>query len=295
MNILESKQDKWFLAANYAALFLILVNVLYPLLYILSSSLSSPQAVVSGRVWVWPVEFTLDGYKVVMEYEKFWLGFANSMFYTGVGTFLNVVVTIMAAYALSRKDLPFGVFILSIFVFTTLFQAGLIPEFLVVDALGIMNTRWAMIFPTALSVFQLLVARTFFEITLPEELLKAAQVDGASDLTFFFKIALPLSAPIIAVLSLFYAVGHWNQYFMALIYLRDESLFPVQIFLRNVLVQNEVDSSLLTGLGSVEAQNGLRQLLKYSVIVIASAPMLIVYPFLQKYLVKGALLGSIKS
>ncbi|MFS0725979.1 carbohydrate ABC transporter permease [Paenibacillus sp. 1P07SE] len=290
----DSTSDKMFTVLN--GLFLIVVSllVLYPLIYIVSASFSSPSAVLSGKVWLWPVEPTLRGYEAVFEYKRVWTGFANSLFYTGVGTLVNVAITITGAYALSRKDLKGRQFIMMLCVFTMLFHAGLIPVYLVVQDLGLLNTRWSLILPTALAVWNLIIARTFFQITIPDEMLEASQIDGCSDFQFFFKIVLPLSAPIIAVLCLFYAVGHWNQYFQALLYLRDPGLQPLQMVLRDILVRNEVNASLIMDVRVAAEQDGLRQLLKYSLIVVASVPILIIYPFVQKHFVKGVMIGSLK-
>lgn len=292
--IKDNASDKLFTFFNTIFLIGVLLIVFYPLVYIFSASLSSPSAVLSGKVWLWPVEITLEGYKAVFEYKRVWMGFANSLFYTTFGTLLNVAITVMGAYALSRKDLVGRNLIMALCVFTMLFQAGIIPNYIVVNDLGLLNTRWAMILPTALSVWNLIIARTFFQMTIPDELLEASQIDGCGNFRFFFKIVIPLSAPIIAVLALFYAVGHWNQYFQALIYIRDTNLFPLQIILRDILVRNEVDASMIADVRVAAEQDGLRQLLKYSLIVIASVPVLVIFPFVQKHFVKGVMIGSIK-
>lgn len=290
----ESKGDRWFALMNALLLLTVTVIVLYPLLFIVSSSFSSSSAVIAGKVWLWPVDPTLEGYKAVFQYKKIWTGFANSLFYTTVGTIVNVALTVMAAYALSRKDLRGRQFIMLLFVFTMLFSAGLIPSYLVVKELGLLDTRWSMIIPSAVAAWNVIIARTFFQVTIPDELLEASQIDGCNDFGFFFRIVLPLSAPILAVLALFYATGHWNQYFQALIYLRSPERFPLQIILRDILIQNEVDASMMMDVSSMAKRDGLRQLLKYSLIVIASVPALIMYPFVQKHFVKGVMVGSLK-
>lgn len=290
----ESKEDRWFAFLNAIMLLAVTVIVLYPLIYIVSSSFSSSSAVISGKVWLWPVDPTLDGYKAVFQYKRIWTGFANSLFYTAFGTIVNVALTVTAAYALSRKDLRGRQSIMLLFVFTMLFSAGLIPNYLVVKELGLLDTRWAMIVPSAVAAWNVIIARTFFQVTIPDELLEASQIDGSNDFGFFFRIVLPLSAPILAVLALFYATGHWNQYFQALIYLRNPERFPLQIILRDILIQNEVDASMMMDVSSMAKRDGLRQLLKYSLIVIASVPALILYPFVQKHFVKGVMIGSLK-
>lgn len=290
----DNRSDKIFSIVNTTLLSLTLIAVLYPLLFIISSSLSSGSAVIAGKVWLWPVNPTLDGYREIFAYKKIWTGFSNSVFYTAFGTTVNITLTIMAAYALSRKDMIGRHVILFLFVFTMLFSGGLIPTYLVVKQLGLLDTRWSLIFPVALTAWNVIIARTFFRATIPDELLEASQIDGSSDFGFFFRMVIPLSAPIIAVLSLFYAVGNWNQYFQALIYIKTPNLFPLQIFLRDILIQNEVDSSMMMDMESMAERDALRQLLKYTLIVVSSVPMIAIYPFVQKHFVKGVMIGSLK-
>ena len=216
------------------------------------------------------------------------------MFYMIVGTTVNVILTILAAYPLSRRDFYGRGIFMFLFVFTMMFNGGLIPNYLLVQDLGLLNSRWALIIPNALSVFNVIITMSFFKSTIPNELLESAQLDGCNDFKFLFKIVLPLSAPIIAVISLFYAVGHWNSYFGALIYLRDASLFPLQLILRDILVQNSVDPSMMGDATQLANKIGLQQLLKYSLIVVSSLPVLIAYPFVQRFFVKGVMIGSLK-
>jgi multiple sugar transport system permease protein/putative aldouronate transport system permease protein len=290
----ESRGDRIFTICNYIFLSLLVLSVLYPLIYVLSASLSSTKAVASGRVWLFPVEFSLLGYKTIFEYSKIWVGYGNSMFYMIVGTTVNVILTILAAYPLSRRDFYGRGIFMFLFVFTMMFNGGLIPNYLLVQDLGLLNSRWALIIPNALSVFNVIITMSFFKSTIPNELLESAQLDGCNDFKFLFKIVLPLSAPIIAVISLFYAVGHWNSYFGALIYLRDASLFPLQLILRDILVQNSVDPSMMGDATQMANKIGLQQLLKYSLIVVSSLPVLIAYPFVQRFFVKGVMIGSLK-
>jgi multiple sugar transport system permease protein/putative aldouronate transport system permease protein len=292
--IRDTASDRVFMALNYFLLALLLLIVLYPLVYILSASFSDASAVTSGRVWLWPLEPTLTGYEAIFKHPRLMTGFLNSLFYTVVGTLINVVLTIMAAYPLSRADLPGGRIITFIFFFTLLFSGGLIPSYLVVRDLGMLNTRWAMLIPGALSVWNVLIARTYFQTSISRELFEAAQLDGCSDFAFLRKVVLPLSGPIIAVLALFYGVGHWNSYFNALIYLYDENLYPLQLVLREILVQNQIEPGMLVDTREMAARAQLRELLKYSLIVVATVPLLVVYPFVQKHFVKGILIGSIK-
>ena len=293
-SIKEAAEDRWFNVLNYTVLTLFFLIVLYPLVYIVSASFSSTNAVVSGRVWLWPVEPGLKGYAAVFEYKAIWTGFGNSIFYTVAGTLLNVVLTIIAAYPLSRRDFIGRQWIMFVFVFTIMFSGGIIPNYLLVKSLGLLDTRWALILPSALSVFNVIITRTYFQTNIPQEMLEAAQVDGCSDWKFLCKIVLPLSGPIVAVLMLFYAVGHWNSYFNALLYLKDRSLYPLQLVLRSILIQNQIDPSMVTSEEDLVARQGLADLLKYSLIVVATAPMLVIYPFVQKHFVKGVMIGSIK-
>ncbi|SMG18884.1 carbohydrate ABC transporter permease [Paenibacillus aquistagni] len=292
--IKETLGDRIFIAGVYTFLSLVLLIVLIPLIYILSASFSSPQAVVTGKVTLWPVDFSLAGYKAVFNNPQIGTGFLNSLFYTVVGTLINVTLTIMLAYPLARKTFYGRNVFMIILVITMMFEGGLIPSYLVVKGLGLIDTRLAMILPGAFAVFQVIIARTFFQTSIPDELAEAAELDGCSDLRFIFSIVLPLSKPIIAVMTLMYAVGHWNAYFDALIYLRNPDIFPLQIILRNILILNSVDASMMANVDQMMAQQGLKDLLKYSLIVVSSAPVLMIYPFVQKHFVKGVMIGSLK-
>ena len=290
----ESAVDRIFMFFNGSILVLITFVILLPLIFIVSASFSSSEAVIAGRVTLWPVDFSLLGYETIFEHKKVWDGFGNSLFYTFFGTLFNVLMTIIAAYPLSRQDLVGRRVITIAFIFTMLFNGGLIPTYMVVRDLGLLNTRWAMILPTGIGIFNLLITITFFRTTIPPELIEAARIDGANDFRTFLSIILPLSRPIIAVLTLFYAVNHWNSYFQALIYLKDQELFPLQIVLREILIENSIDASMLIDIEDLVAREGLRELLKYSLIVVASVPVLILYPFVQRHFVKGMMIGSVK-
>jgi putative aldouronate transport system permease protein len=292
--IKDTRGDRIFSAVNYAVLAVYLVIVLYPLLYIVSSSFSSAAAVTAGKVRLWPVDPTLVAYETIFKDPAIVRGFLNSVFYAVVGTAVNVVLTLLAAYPLSRSDLRGRGWIMFFFFFTTLFSGGLIPTYLVVKDLGLLNTRWALILPGALSVWNLIITRTYFQTSIPDELRDAATIDGASDFRFLWDVVLRLSGPIIAVNALFYAVGHWNAFFDALIYLSDESLFPLQLVLREILVQNQTNLRMTGDVASMLARENLADLLKYALIVVATVPLLLVYPFVQKHFVKGALIGSLK-
>lgn len=286
--------DRIFNVANYIILLIFLVSVAYPLIYVVSASFSNPRAVINGDMWLWPVDITLDGYRAVFDNPRIITGFKNSLFYTVAGTFVSVVLTILAAYPLSRKDLAGKNVIMFMFMFTMLFGGGLIPTYLTVRSVGILDTRLAMILPVALSVWNMIITRTFFQSTIPDELLEAAQLDGSSDFRFVWDNVIPLSGPIIAVNALFYAVAQWNTYFNALIYLTDKDLFPLQLILRQILVQNDIDMTQIGDIGDLQRRMDMRDLLKYSLIVVASVPVLIIYPFVQRYFVRGVMIGSLK-
>ncbi|MBW4080983.1 carbohydrate ABC transporter permease [Paenibacillus sp. S150] len=290
----ETPGERMFMGLIYTFLSIVLIIVLFPLLNILSSSFSSPQAVISGQVGLLPVDFSLEGYKAVFRNQNIVSGFMNSMYYTVAGTFINVLLTIMLAYPLSRKSFAGRGFIMGMLLVTMLFDGGLIPYYLVVKDLNLLDTRWAMILPTAVAVFQVIVARTFFQSTIPDEICEAAELDGSSDFRFIWSVVLPLSKPIIAVMTLMYAVGHWNAYFDAMIFLKNQDLVPLQIVLRNILITNTIDPSMLSNVDMMTAQSGLKDQLKYALIVVAIVPILILYPFVQKHFVKGVMIGSLK-
>lgn len=270
------------------------VVVLYPIIYIVSSSFSSANAIIAGRVWLLPVEPSLKAYEAVFRNKQVVTGYMNSIIYTAGGSLISVLLTIAAAYPLSRKFLPGRKFFTGMFVFTMLFSGGLIPTYFVVRNVGLIDTRWAIILPNALSVWNLMVTLTYFRTSLSEELFEAAVLEGASDLRMLISIVLPLSQAIIAVIALYYAIGLWNSYFDALIYLKSSSKFPLQIILRNILIINQSDLSMGADMVAMARRQGMADVMKYALIVISSAPLLMIYPFVQKYFVKGVMLGSIK-
>ncbi|WP_322905928.1 carbohydrate ABC transporter permease [Paenibacillus campi] len=298
--IKESRSDRMFLLLNYVYLAIALVCVLYPLVYIVSASISSPTYVSSGEMWLLPKGITFEGYQRVFENQSIWQGYANTILYTVVGTLVNLLVTIPAAYALSRADFVGRGFFMAMFLVTMFFSGGLIPTYLLVKNLGLVNTMWALILPGAASVWNIIVARTFFQSTIPKELQEAAHIDGCTNLRLFWKIVIPLSAPIIAVMALFYGVGHWNSYFNALVYLNDESKYPLQMVLRQILVLQEMTGSGIGSATSGEAAMAMNAradsaaLLKYAVIIVSTLPIIAIYPFLQRYFVQGVMIGSVK-
>lgn len=296
--IQDTKKDKAFKALVLLFLTVALLIVLYPLIYIISASISNPSAVNTGEMWLFPKEITLEGYKLIFQNDDIWRGYLNTILYTVLGTVINLGVTIPAAYALSRKDLAGRNLLMGMFVLTMFFSGGLIPTYLVVKSLGLIDTIWAMVLPNAAAVWNIVIARVFFQTSIPKGLEEAAIIDGASNFKLFTKIILPLSAPIIAVMALFYGVGHWNSYFNALIYLSDKEMYPLQLVLREILVLQEMASQNTNMTGSMaEAMHSKQQLaaiVKYGVMIVSSLPVIIVYPFLQRYFVKGVLIGSLK-
>lgn len=286
--------DKIFIILVYAFLSVIMVIVLYPLIYIVSASFSDPQAVVSGKVVLWPVDVTLRGYQAVFKNPKIITGFLNSFIYMGVGTVVNLIMTILCAYPLSRKEFTARNKIAALFVFTMYFSGGLVPTYMMVSKLGLINTRWAMIIPSAMSTYNMIIARTYMVNSIPDELYEAAQLDGCSPFKYMLKVIVPLSKPIIAVLALYYGIAKWNNYFDPMLYLNDSSLQPLTIVLREILIQNQIDPTMLTDASALAKLQGMTELLKYSVIVVASVPVLAIYPFVQKYFVKGVAIGAVK-
>ena len=288
-------QDKVVYFVNYVLLTLLLVIVLYPIIYIVSCSFSSGDALMSAKVRFLPVEPTLESYETVFEYDSIWTGYLNSIVYTVSGTALSIALTLLAAYPLSRDDFRGKKFFTVLFVFTMMFNGGLIPTYLLVKNLNLTDTMWAVILPTAVSAYNMIVARTFFKQSIPKEMLEAAEIDGCTDFRFFCKIVLPLSAPIVAVLCRWVAVGLWNSYFNPMIYINSESKYPLQLVLRKILLMSQVDFTTASVDPEKLAKNQyLSEMLKYGTIVISSLPLMIIYPFVQKYFVKGVMIGSVK-
>lgn len=295
----ETKRDKIFLICNYIYVFIAFLIVFYPLVYMVSASISDPKLVGSGDMWLFPKGITFDGYKRVFENTSIWIGYGNTILYTVVGTTINLVVTLPAAYALSRKDFIGRNFFMGMFMVTMFFGGGLVPSYLLVKQLGMIDTMWAIVIPSAASIWNIIVSRTFFQSSIPKELQEAAQIDGCTNMRLFVKIILPLSMPIIAVMALFYGVGNWNSYFSALIYLNDSAKYPLQLVLRQILVLQEMSA---TGGGAIDASTAaamnskaeIAALVKYAVIIVATVPIIAIYPFLQRYFVQGVMIGSVK-
>jgi putative aldouronate transport system permease protein len=283
--IRESKQDIIILSIIYFLLGLILFFVLYPLVFVTSASFSDAGEVVAGRVWLWPVKPSLLAYNTIFLYRSVVSGFLNSFWYVVVGTSISITVTLCAAYPLSRHNFYGKAFLLRVFTITILFNGGLIPFYLVVNSLQLTNTRWSIVLPTALSVWNMIIMRTYLQTNIPQELYEASEIDGCSDTKAFFWIVLPLSKPIIAVIALYYAVALWNNYFNAMIFLRNNELFPLQLWLREILIANQFDILNMTGLDTTEIlrRQGLKDLLKYALIVVSTVPLMIVYPFIPDF------------
>ena len=292
---MSSASDRLYVSLALLLLTFALIAVAFPLIYVVSSSFSSPEAVGNGRVFLLPVEPGIQGYQAVFSTPMIWRGYRNSIFYTIVGTVINLVMTMLAAYPLSRKDLKIRGFVSLMFSFCMIFGAGMIPTNLLVRDLGMTNTIWSMLIPGAMSVYNVIIARTYIQVSIPDELYESASLDGCTDGRYLCRIVVPLSKPILAVLTLWYAVGHWNSYFSAMIYLRDQKLVPLQIVLRNILIVENMDSvDMMNNINNFLEKQYMKNLYQYSLIIVASAPVMMMYPFIQKHFVKGIMLGSIK-
>lgn len=295
-----STGDRLFVGVNNALLVIAFVILLYPLIFVISASISDPRMVNSGEVLLWPKGLNLDGYKKIFQYSDIWLGYLNTLFYTVVGTTLNLAVTIPCAYALSRKEMKGRGIMMTFIMITMYFSGGLIPIYMNLKSFGLLNTRIVLLITGLVRAYYIIVSRTFFSSTIPSELYEAAYVDGCGDWRMFLVIILPLSRPILAVMALYYGVGHWNSYFDAMVYLRDRSLYPLQMFLREILIQSKLAASMFNADMSPEDIKALNKqadeanLIKYGVIIVATAPMLILYPWMQRFFEKGIMIGSVK-
>lgn len=296
-----SRSDKIFDMINIVLLTLMMLVILYPLYFILIASVSSPTAVNAGEVLLFPKGATLEGYKYVLKDTSIWKGYANTIILTITGTLVNMFLSVTCAYALSKSHLPFIKFIMFAMTFTMFFSGGIIPTYLLVSGLGMRDTIWSLIMPTAVSVYNVILMRTYFMNSVPDEIIQAAKIDGCSEIRALTAVVLPLSKPILVTIALFYGVGHWNQFFQALIYISDKDKFPLQLVLRNMLLMgNNAMTSMLSGGMSGENAKYLAELmqqieiLKYAVIIVSVLPVLLVYPFLQKFFMKGIMMGSLK-
>lgn len=274
--------------------------IIYPLYLVCIASVSDPDAIVAGQVIWHPVDFSLIGYKAVLEYTEFWSSYRNSLIYTFVGITLSITITLSAAYAMSRPTFPGKTFINVIFLITMFFNGGLIPTFLVMKDLHLYNTPWILILMGCVNVWNLMVARTYIQNTIPEELYEASALDGASHFQYFFNVVLPLSKTIIAVLAVYYGVAKWNDYFTGLVYIKDRALLPLQTVLREILATLQVDmtgdfmTSMSDNAASIAEATRIANVSKYCIIVLATGPVVILYGFMQKYFEKGVMIGSLK-
>jgi len=295
----QTRVDTVFDIINYSLISVVVLICLYPLYYTVIASFSDPLEVTRGNVTVWIKGFTLDSYKTVFDYKPLWRGYRNTIIYTIVGTAYNLFLLLPASYALSRKEVKGRGLLMGLFVFTMYFGGGMIPTYLNMKNLGLLDSMLVMILPGAFSVYNMIITRTFFSSSFPNELAEAARIDGAGEARIFFQLALPLSSAIIGVMALYHAVGHWNSYFSALLYLSDTSKYPLQLVLREVLMQDNgiainMDSMTTEELMDAARRQRLAETMKYSVIFIANAPVLAMYPFVQKYFTKGVMVGSVK-
>jgi len=298
MSFLKNRQsrvsfnDRIFDTVVLALSVALLIIVLYPIWFVVIASFSDPYMVSLGKVWFLPAHITTIGYERTFADSRIWLGYRNTILYTFFGTLFSLLFTLPAAYALSRKDLPGRNGLMLFFTFTMFFSGGLIPTYLTVRDFGLVNTFWVLLIPFSVSVYNLIVARTFFASTIPKELLEAAKLDGCSNTRFFISVVLPLSKAIIAVIGLYCAVEQWNQFFHSLIYVRDEKLVPLQLVLRDILLRNQAWEDSITDNANEFQQ--VADVMKYSLIIISTLPVMCLYPFIQKYFAKGVMIGSVK-
>lgn len=286
--------DDVFNAVLVGIVILWLIIVMYPLLYIVSCSFSSGTAVSTGKVLLWPVEPGIEGYKIVFSYKAVWKGYANTVYYTVFASLFSLILTILMAYPLSRKDYSMRQPIMTLVIITMFFGGGLIPTYILVSGLGLTNTRAAMIILGALSTGNMIVMRTFFQNSIPGDLLEAAKLDGISDFGYLMKVVIPLSKPVISVILLYCVVGNWNAYFGPLIYLRDRDLYPLQLILKEILSSTKVEATQITDSQLLAQLASQVDAMKYSLVVVATVPMLVLYPFVQKFFEKGVMIGSLK-
>lgn len=297
MKISQSRGDIVFNVVMKFMMFLLFIVIVYPLVFILSASISEPDVINMGEMLLIPKQITFEGYSRVFKNGEIWIGYRNTILYTFFGTLINLAVTIPAAYALSHTNLMGNRYITLLFIFTMFFNGGLIPNYLLMKSLNLLDTVWVMVLPGAVSAYNLFISRSFFSNPDFRELESAAAIDGCGQISVFIKIILPLSTPIIAVMALFYGIGHWNSYFNAMIYLNNREIFPLQVFLREILIMSDVSDYLTVTaeeMDFIAQQARISELVKYVLMIISTVPVLIIYPFLQKFFIKGVMVGSIK-
>lgn len=292
MALRDTAGDKVFYTINAIVLGILALIVLYPLYFIVIAAISDPDAVLGGKVVLYPVNLNFEGFSKIMERKDVWLGYRNTILYTALTVVLSLIVTIPAGWALSRKTLPGKKAFMIYFIIPMFFGGGLIPFYNVMSSLGLVNTIWAVILPSILSVWNLFMTKTFFESSIPNSLIEAAKIDGAGSFRIFGEVVLPLSKAVIAVMALYYAVGQWNSYFNAMIFLQNENLYPLQLVLKEILIASE---STVGGSGeTILQQYRLANQLKYVSVIVSSVPVLLLYPFVQKYFAQGVMIGSLK-
>jgi putative aldouronate transport system permease protein len=289
----QSLPDRIFDIINWAVMILVCVSIAYPLWFVLVASFTDPNIVNQGRILLYPANPFLGGYERIFRYPPLWKGYLNTIIYTVAGSVISIAVTVPAAYALSRRDMQGRRIIMFLFTFTMFFSGGIIPLYLIIQKIRIYNTIWAMVLPSAVSVYNLIVCRSFFDTSIPQELLEASRLDGCTDFGFFFKIVLPLSSTIVAVMILFYATGIWNSFMNALMFMADQDKMPLQVIMRNLILINQANM-ITTDASEIIMRQKLAEQLKYAVIVVSALPLLLAYPFLQKYFVRGVMIGAVK-
>ena len=293
VKVQKSRTDKIFDFFLYTISTIIVIVMLYPMYFIVIASFSNPADVSAGNIVLLPKGITFKGYQKLLEYSQLWVGYKNTILYAALGTVISLVVNVPTAYALSRKDLCGRKLFTVFYLIPMFFTGGLIPTYLIVKDFGLLDNFWVMVLPFSVITYYIIVARTFFNNSIPGDLWEAAQIDGCGNLGFFFQIVIPLSKAVLAVIALWTAVGQWNSYFNALIYLRNPDRQPLQLVLRNILISNQTISSMSTGAAAVEAKQ-MADLIKYAIIVVSSAPIMCMYPFVQKHFNQGVMLGSLK-
>lgn len=286
--------DKVFLSILYVSVILLTLAVLYPLWFVIIASVSSPELVASGKVLLFPKGVTWEGYRYILSDRRIWTGYYNTIRYTLFGTLIALFLTIPAGYALSRPDMAAGGVVMKLLIITKYFSGGLIPTYLIVKGLHLTDTPYVLMILGSFSVFNLILCRTFFVNTLPLELQEAAEIDGCNMFQYFMRVVIPLSKAIIAIMVLYYAVGHWNSFFNALIYVNNNKLYPLQLILRDILITGQSVDPSVTDPESIELMKEIARTIKYGVIIVSSLPVLVLYPFVQKYFVKGVMIGSVK-
>lgn len=291
--IKTSRSDRVYYLINNILLGIFFLIILIPLINVVACSFSDSFAVNSGQVFLWPVKFTLDGYKGVFTYPGIWRAYGNSFYYTIFGTAINLFMTLIAAYPLARRNLPGKGVVVALFMFTMLFSGGMIPGYLLIRDLHMINSVWSIVLPGAISVYNMIIARTFIQ-NIPVDLEEAAKIDGCSDFRYFVSIVLPLSKAVISVLMLYYAVGHWNDYMSALLYMNSDKKFPLQLMIRGLLTRAEMAQPDGMTEEQYQAMKNMADLLRYSLIIVSSVPVLVIYPFAKKYFMKGVMIGAVK-